>query len=247
MAADAAGVASLRRPRILIIDADRQRGKLLAVALDFMDMAVASAGGLADATELLNQSIPDVIIVGLTGDETSNDGDGERLLTRLQLLGTPAAVFVLTNQPTPNVALLGGRPSQASSVVEVIVAGPDDLQLLTDAVRRSVGRLDRPAASRRNDVRVGELVLERRDLAMRVGDQQVSLSPTEGRLLRVLMTNADQVVPKPAILDAVWNYDFGGRTNIVETYVSYVRRKLSDIDGPEIETVRGRGYVLRSN
>ena len=73
----------------------------------------------------------------------------------------------------------------------------------------------------------------------------VELSPTEFNLLRYLMLNAEVVLSKPKILDNVWHYDFGGDGNVVESYISYLRRKIDTGDVPLIHTVRGVGYVLR--
>jgi two-component system, OmpR family, response regulator len=77
------------------------------------------------------------------------------------------------------------------------------------------------------------------------GGREVQLSPTEFNLLRYLMINATRVVSKSQILDHVWSYDFDGDANIVESYISYLRRKLDDGGEPLIHTVRGIGYVLR--
>ena len=79
-----------------------------------------------------------------------------------------------------------------------------------------------------------------------VGERMVHLSPTEFRLLRLLMLNANRVVSKAEILDNVWQDDVGGRSNAVETYVSYLRRRLGPSGGTLIVTVRGSGYVLRT-
>jgi two-component system OmpR family response regulator len=76
-------------------------------------------------------------------------------------------------------------------------------------------------------------------------DREVSLSPTEFRLLRYLLLNQGRVLSKSQIVDYVWEYDFDGNYSIVETYVSYLRRKLGDPDGTLIQTVRGIGYVVR--
>ncbi|WP_344291559.1 winged helix-turn-helix domain-containing protein, partial [Actinopolymorpha rutila] len=80
---------------------------------------------------------------------------------------------------------------------------------------------------------------------VRRGDRLIELTPTEFELLRFLMRNARTVLSKAQILDRVWNYDFGGNANVVELYISYLRRKI-DVDAePLIHTVRGVGYVLR--
>jgi two-component system OmpR family response regulator len=78
------------------------------------------------------------------------------------------------------------------------------------------------------------------------GDEEISLSPTEFRLLRYLMQNQDRVVSKNQILDHVWDYEYMGELNAVETYISYLRKKLGDRDALLIRTVRGFGYSMRS-
>ena len=81
---------------------------------------------------------------------------------------------------------------------------------------------------------------------MRRDGTPVELTATEFRLLRYLMQNAPRVLSKAQILDHVWNYDFGGDANIVETYVSYIRKKLDALGPPLIQTVRGVGYRLNA-
>ena len=78
------------------------------------------------------------------------------------------------------------------------------------------------------------------------GDEEITLSPTEFRLLRYLMLNRNRVVSKNQILDHAWDYEFAGDPAVVETYISYLRRKLNDRDAELIHTVRGFGYTLRS-
>ena len=85
----------------------------------------------------------------------------------------------------------------------------------------------------------------RRPLARR-GDDAISLSPTEFKLLRFLLLHRDQVVSKSQILDHVWEYDFDGNASVVENYISYLRKKIDDREPKLIHTVRGFGYVLRT-
>ena len=77
--------------------------------------------------------------------------------------------------------------------------------------------------------------------------REVDLSPTEFRLLRYLLLNPERVLSKQQILDHVWQYDFNGEDNVVETYVSYLRRKLDDVEPKLLRTVRGFGYQLRAD
>jgi len=94
-------------------------------------------------------------------------------------------------------------------------------------------------------LRVGDLELDPLDGDVRRGTERLALTPTEFRLLRFLLQNPRRVLSKRQILDNVWNYDFGGDANVVETYVSYLRRKLDSTGPPLIHTVRLVGYVLR--
>ncbi|HWK79218.1 MAG TPA: winged helix-turn-helix domain-containing protein, partial [Thermomicrobiales bacterium] len=93
----------------------------------------------------------------------------------------------------------------------------------------------------------GDLTMDDESYRVWRGKDEVSLSPTEFRLLRYLMLNQGRVVSKHQILDHVWHYDFGGDPSAVETYVSYLRRKLDDREAQLIRTVRGFGYTLQVN
>src|SRR4029079_15486578 len=92
----------------------------------------------------------------------------------------------------------------------------------------------------------GDLVLDLATYRVWRGEIEIALTPTELRLLRYLVLNRDRVVSKSQILDHVWDYDFEGDASAVETYISYLRRKLADRDGRLIPTVRGFGYSLRT-
>ena len=117
----------------------------------------------------------------------------------------------------------------------------EELGLRIEALLRRAGGT--PESSR---LAVGALVID--DDAHQVwnGDEEVQLSPTEFRLLRFLALNKGRVMSKGQIVDYVWEYDFDGNYGIVETYVSYLRKKLGDADGSLVQTVRGVGYVIRS-
>jgi two-component system OmpR family response regulator len=101
-----------------------------------------------------------------------------------------------------------------------------------------------PGSSR---LTVGDLALDEDAHQVWMGDEEISLSPTEFRLLRFLLINRGRVLSKAQIVDYVWEYDFDGNYGIVETYVSYLRKKLDDTDGKLIQTVRGIGYVIRQS
>jgi two-component system, OmpR family, response regulator len=110
-------------------------------------------------------------------------------------------------------------------------------------VRRSEVTARRPACGR---LQYADLVLDEDTLEVHRGDRPISLTPTEFRLVRFLLLNSGKVLSKCQILDHVWEYDFGGDGSVVETFISYLRKKV-DADGPPlIQTVRGFGYSLRS-
>jgi two-component system OmpR family response regulator len=92
---------------------------------------------------------------------------------------------------------------------------------------------------------VGDLTLDQETREVRRAGRQIKLTPTEFEVLRFLMQNPGRVLSKARILDRVWAYDFGGQSNIVELYVSYLRRKIDAQHPPMIHTVRGAGYTLR--
>ncbi len=96
-------------------------------------------------------------------------------------------------------------------------------------------------------LRFGDLEMDEDAHVVRRGGVTVDLSPTEYKLLRYLLINAGRVVTRAQILDHVWEYDFGGEATVVETYVSYLRKKLDPLGAPLIKTVRGVGYALRQD
>ena len=106
----------------------------------------------------------------------------------------------------------------------------------------------RPADERQgegDDLRFANLEMDTETMEVRRGDRIIDLTPTEFKLLRYLLLNARRVLSKEQIIDHVWNYDFNGDARIVETYVSYLRRKVDTGESPLIHTVRGFGYSLR--
>ena len=95
-------------------------------------------------------------------------------------------------------------------------------------------------------LRVGDLVLDEESYEVRRDGRLIELTATEFELLRFLMRNPRRVMSKAQILDRVWSYDFGGRSSIVEIYISYLRKKIDAGETPMIHTVRGVGYMIKS-
>jgi two-component system OmpR family response regulator len=92
---------------------------------------------------------------------------------------------------------------------------------------------------------VGDLILDEDSHEVRRAGDVIALTSTEFELLRFMMRNSKRVLSKAQILDRVWSYDFGGRSNIVELYISYLRKKIDNGRAPMIHTLRGAGYVLK--
>ncbi|GAA4201938.1 response regulator transcription factor [Microbispora amethystogenes] len=228
--------------RLLVVDDEPVVRELLAATLRFAGYTVTSAATGSQALEAAGAEPPDLVLL----DVMLPDMDGFEVIRRLRdrprpLSGDrPGQVPVLfltardTTQDKINGLRLGG---------DDYVTKPFDLEELLariEAVLRRAG-----AAPEDRTLRVADLELDPDGHQVTRAGVPVRLSPTEFRLLHYLIVNAGRVVSKAQILEHVWRYDFAGDTSIVDTYVSYVRRKI-DKAGPKlIHTMHGVGYVLR--
>jgi two-component system OmpR family response regulator len=148
------------------------------------------------------------------------------------------------------VIFLTARDTQADKVNGLTIGGDDYLTkpfgLEELAARiRTVLRRTRPAAASGPMLTFADIELDQDSYEVRRGGQLVELSPTEFRLLRYLMLNPGRVLTRAQLLAHVWDYDFGGSSTVVSTYVAYVRRKLAQHGPDVIHTQRGIGYSLR--
>ena len=178
---------------------------------------------------------PDLIVL----DWMLPDIDGVEVGRRLRERGFRMAVLFLTAKDA------------TEDKVEALRAGGDDYVTkpfsLAEIVARIEAILRRTAGSLPGDtLRVGDIVLDESRHEVFRGGNKVDLTATEFSLLRYFMLNPRRVLPKVQILQNVWHYDFGGNANIVETYVSYLRRKLDAVGPPVIRTVRQAGYMLEA-
>lgn len=232
-------MATTRAPeaRLLVVDDEPNIVELLEASLRFHGFDVTTC---ADGTTALSVAkdlqpdlmVTDVMMPGLSGFE---------LVRSLRADGYQFPVLFLTAKDAVDDRVtgltIGGddyivKPFSLSEVVARI-----------RAVLKRTGKL--PARGVRTALVYDDLALDEAAHEVRRGDREIELSPTEFRLLRYLVQNAETVVSKAQILDNVWQYDFGGEVNVVESYISYLRRKV-DIEEPHlIHTVRGVGYVLR--
>lgn len=220
--------------RILVVDDEESITDLVATALRYegFDVAVASAG--RDALSLVRSYRPDVVVL----DVMLEDIDGFEVIRRMTSEGLRVPVLFLTARDTPEDRVHG------------LTLGADDYICKPFSLAELIARV-RVALRRDNRVKDGErlrfadLEMDTDTMEVSRGERLIELTPTEFKLLRYLMLNARRVLSKEQIIDHVWNYDFDGDARIVETYVSYLRRKV-DVPGPPlIHTVRGFGYSLR--
>ncbi|MGH2616997.1 MAG: response regulator transcription factor [Thermomicrobiales bacterium] len=224
-----------REERILLVEDEEPIRDLVATALRFtgftVEAAVSGPEGLAlarnDSWHLL---VVDVNLPGL---------DGFSLTRKLREAGDTVPVIFLTARDDPadlREGFTGGGDDYLTKPFSL-----EELVLRIEAIlRRGHGR-----ANERARITVGELVLD--DDAHRVwrAEREIELSPTEYRLLRFLMMNAGRVLSRPQIIEHVWDYGYAIEPSGVETYISYLRRKLDDREARLIRTVRGVGYALR--
>jgi two-component system OmpR family response regulator len=228
-----------REPRdatILVVDDEDTILDLLSTALRFSGFRVEAAATGREALVKARDASPDLIVL----DVNLPDLDGFEVCRRLREGQDDAPVIFLTARDDPADIRAGFTRGGDDYLTKPFSL--EELMLRIEAIlRRTKGQ--QTESSR---LTTGDLVLDQDAHRVWRGGGEVALSPTEFRLLRYLLLNRDRVVSKTQILDHVWDYDFYGEPTAVETYISYLRRKLDDRDGRLIRTVRGVGYSLRS-
>ncbi len=236
-----AGRVELRRTdgspiRVLVVDDENTLSDLLSMALRYEGWDVRTAGDGLAAVRAAREFRPDAVVL----DVMLPDIDGLEVLRRLRAEAPYVPVLFLTARDAVEDRIAG------------ITAGGDDYVTkpfsLEEVVARLRGLLRRAgAAAGRHEslLAVGDLAMDEDSREVRRGDDLVELTATEFELLRFLMRNPKRVLSKAQILDRVWNYDFGGQANVVELYISYLRKKVDAGRAPMIHTVRGAGYVLK--
>ncbi|CAB4545231.1 MAG: response regulator [Actinobacteria bacterium] len=223
--------------RILVVDDEPSICELISTSLKFVGFDVRTAATGSQALTVAEEFKPHAMIL----DVMLPDVDGFEVCRRIRNEGHPIGVLFLSAK------------DEMKDKVQGLTIGGDDYMTKPFSLEELVARLR--ALLRRigvveqdlNDEKISFADLELNEAThevRRAGDL-IELSPTEFTLLRYLMINADRVVSKAQILDHVWDYDFGGDAGIVETYISYLRKKIDIVDPPLIHTVRGVGYRLR--
>jgi two-component system OmpR family response regulator len=223
--------------RVLVIDDDPGIRRLLISALQFAGFEVETAGDLSEALDQVARRPPDVIVL----DVMLPGADGFEILQLLRARAIDVPVLFLTARDAVEDRVRGlrlGGDDYVTKPFSVVEVGAR-LQAL---LRRARGGT--PAAEETR-LCCGDLTLDDLRHEVRRGGRIVELSPTEYRLLHYLLSHQGQVLSRAQILEAVWQYDFGGDSVVVERFISNLRRKIDHGRTPLLHTVRGVGYTLR--
>jgi two-component system, OmpR family, response regulator len=221
---------------VLVVDDEAVLAEMVSMALRYEGWNIATAGDGAAALDSARSQRPDVVVL----DVMLPDMSGLDVLRKLREESPQLPVLLLTAKDAVEDRIAG------------LTAGGDDYVTKPFSLEEVVLRLR--ALLRRTGVTtedsgaqliVGDLVLNEDSHEVSRGGEPITLTSTEFELLRFMMRNSKRVLSKAQILDRVWSYDFGGRSNIVELYISYLRKKIDSGREPMIHTLRGAGYVLK--
>jgi two-component system, OmpR family, response regulator len=220
----------------LVVDDESVLADMVSMALRYEGWNISTAGDGASAIASARSQRPDVVVL----DVMLPDMSGLDVLHKLREENPQLPVLLLTAKDAVEDRIAG------------LTAGGDDYVTKPFSIEEVVLRLR--ALLRRTGVTtvdsgaqlvVGDLVLDEDSHEVTRAGEPISLTSTEFELLRFMMRNSKRVLSKAQILDRVWSYDFGGRSNIVELYISYLRKKIDNGREPMIHTLRGAGYVLK--
>jgi two-component system, OmpR family, response regulator len=220
---------------VLVVDDEANLTDLLTTAMRWEGWEARGAGDGRTAVVTSREFRPDAVVL----DIMLPDMDGLEVLRRLRAESPDLPVLFLTARDAVEDRIAG------------LTAGGDDYVTkpfsLEEVVARLRGLMRRSRVSAPPDALlvVGDLTMDEDSHEVRRGGELVELTATEFELLRFLMRNPRRVLSKAQILDRVWNYDFGGQANVVELYISYLRKKIDAGREPMIHTMRGAGYILK--
>jgi two-component system OmpR family response regulator len=231
----------LRRPdgspvRILVVDDEVTLAELITMALRYEGWEVRTASDGRSAVREAREFRPDAVVL----DIMLPDFDGLEVLRKMR-----------ADAPTLPVLFLTAKDAVEDRIAGLTAGGDDyvtkpfsleEVVLRLRGLMRRTGVTEAAAGAR---LVVGDLTLDEDSREVHRGGEPIALTATEFELLRFLMRNPRRVLSKAQILDRVWSYDFGGQANVVELYISYLRKKIDAGREPMIHTMRGAGYVLK--
>lgn len=230
------GFAQTRDETILVVEDEDPIRELVSTALRFTGFQVETAASGSAAISQARNGTFDLVVL----DVNLPDLDGFQVCQKLRASGDQTPVVFLTARDDPADLRQGFHGGADDYVTK-----PFSLEELVLRIEAVLRRTNGGAVGSKR-LTCGDVVMDEDAHRVWRDGEEVQLSPTEYRLLRYLLLNKDRVVSKNQILDHVWDYEFVGDPSAVETYISYVRRKLDDRDAKLIRTVRGFGYSLRS-
>jgi two-component system, OmpR family, response regulator len=226
------------KTRVLIVDDEPNIRDLLATSLRFAGYEIQTAANGAQAVAAVTESEPDIILL----DVMLPDMNGFSVTKKLRSSGIQSPILFLT-----------ARDDVEDKITGLTVGGDDYLTKpfsLDEVVARiqAILRRTKTVETESAVIDAGAVVINQDAHEVTIEGKLVDLSPTEYKLLRFLVMNPDRVLTKAQILDHVWEYDFNGDMGIVESYVSYLRKKLDPISSrPLIQTKRGVGYIYKKH
>jgi two-component system response regulator TrcR len=222
--------------RVLLVDDEPALTNLVTMALRYEGWQVDVAHNGRAAVAKFEQSAPDVLVL----DIMLPDMDGLQILARFRESHAAIPTLFLTARDS-----VMDRVTGLTSGADDYMTKPFSLEELVARLRGLLRRTGQPAPPTEEPLTVGDLTLDGAAREVTRAGRPISLTSTEFELLRFLMRNPRRALARTEILDQVWNYDFAGRTSIVDLYISYLRKKIDVGQSPMIHTVRGVGYLLR--
>ncbi len=235
------GTEPLTRPdgtpiRVLTVDDEASLTDLLRLALRYEGWEVTTAASGTAAVKAAREVRPDVMVLGMM----LPDFDGLEVMRRVRTKQPDVPVIFLTAKDA-----LDDRIGGLTAGGDDYVTKPFSLEELVARLRGLLRRSGATSARPESQIVVGDLIMDEDSHEVTRAGQPINPTATEFELLRFMMRNPRHVLSKAQILDRVWNYDFGGQANVVELYISYLRKKIDANREPMIHTRRGAGYLLK--
>ena len=222
--------------RVLLVDDEPALTNLVKMALHYEGWVVDIAHNGREAMAKFDRVSPDVLVL----DIMLPDVDGLRILERVRQSDAYTPTLFLTARDS-----VMDRVTGLTAGADVYMTKPFSLEELVARLRGLLRRTGQQSTPTAETLKVGDLRVESASREVTRDGDPISLSSTEFEPLRFLMRNPRRALSRTEILDRVWNYDFAGRTSIVDLYISYLRKKIDSGREPMIHTVRGVGYILR--